>query len=80
MLYRLYLILRPAEGALLRVIGTAERRGYTPLAVEGRQQQDAQEWHLMLLVEGERGADSLRKQMEKLYDCLAVEIREEAIA
>lgn len=80
MRYRLDLILRPAEGALLRVIGTAERRGYTPLAVEGRQQQDAQEWHLMLLVEGERGADSLRKQMEKLYDCLSVEIREEAIA
>jgi len=80
MRYRLDLILRPAEGALLRVIGTAERRGYTPLAVEGRQQQDAQEWHLMLLVEGERSADSLRKQMEKLYDCLAVEIREEAIA
>jgi len=80
MRYRLDRILRPAEGALLRVIGTAERRGYTPLAVEARQQQDAQEWHLMLLVEGERGADSLRKQMEKLYDCLAVEIREEAIA
>lgn len=80
MRYRLDLILRPAEGALLRVIGTAERRGYTPLAVEGRQQQDAQEWHLMLLVEGERGADSLRKQMEKLYDCLAVEIREETVA
>ncbi len=80
MRYRLDLILRPAEGALLRVIGTAERRGFTPLAVEGRQQQDAQEWHLMLLVEGERGADSLRKQMEKLYDCLAVEIREEATA
>jgi acetolactate synthase regulatory subunit len=31
------------------------------------------------VVEGERGADSLRKQMEKLYDCLAVEIREETI-
>ena len=35
MRYRLDLTLRQAEGALARVLGTAERRGFRPLAVEG---------------------------------------------
>ena len=35
MRYRLDLTLRHAEGALARVLGTAERRGFRPVAVEG---------------------------------------------
>ncbi|MFS2046431.1 acetolactate synthase, partial [Stenotrophomonas geniculata] len=35
MQYRLDLVLHPAEGALLRVIGMAERRGFPPLIAPG---------------------------------------------
>ena len=35
MQYRLDLVLVPAEGALLRVIGMAERRGFAPRAIVG---------------------------------------------
>ena len=74
MRYRLDLTLRQAEGALARVLGTAERRGFRPLAVEGETRPDGDRWHLRLAVEGDRSADSLQSQLEKLYDCLAVEV------
>jgi len=76
MRFRLDLTLRPAEGALLRVLGTAERRGYTPLAIEGQRSDDGSAWILALTVEGERAAEGLCRQMEKLYDCLKVEVAE----
>lgn len=76
MRFRLDLTLRPAEGALLRVLGTAERRGYTPLAIEGQRSNDGGAWNLALTLEGERAAEGLCRQMEKLYDCLKVEVAE----
>ncbi|ODU41450.1 ACT domain-containing protein [uncultured Aquimonas sp.] len=76
MRFRLDLTLRPAEGALLRVLGTAERRGYTPLAIEGQRSNDGSAWNLALTLEGERAAEGLCRQMEKLYDCLKVEVAE----
>ncbi|HTA66470.1 MAG TPA: ACT domain-containing protein [Xanthomonadaceae bacterium] len=72
--YQLELTLRRAEGALARVIGTAERRGFTPVGVEGETRIDGDRWYLRLAVESERSAESLRAQLEKLYDCLAVEV------
>lgn len=74
MRYQLDLTLRRAEGALARVIGTAERRGFKPVSVDGETQADGDRWHLRLAVESERPADALRTQLEKLYDCLAVEV------
>ncbi|MCG6117600.1 MAG: acetolactate synthase [Aquimonas sp.] len=76
MRFRLDLTLRPAEGALLRVLGTAERRGYTPLAIEGQRSGDDASWHLQLTLSGERPPEGLCRQMEKLYDCLKVEVAE----
>lgn len=80
MRYRLDLTLRQAEGALARVLGTAERRGFRPLAVEGgihsksgRTEDDR--WHLRMTVEGERAADNLHEQLAKLYDCLDVRVQ-----
>ncbi|MCF5931512.1 acetolactate synthase, partial [Xanthomonas perforans] len=35
MRYRLDLVLKPAEGALVRVIGMTERRGFRPCAIQG---------------------------------------------
>ena len=40
MRYQLDLTLRQAEGALARVLGTAERRGFQPVSVDGETQPD----------------------------------------
>ena len=74
MRYRLDLTLRHAEGALARVLGAAERRGFRPVSVDGEAQPDGDRWHLRMTVEGERPGESLRQQLAKLYDCIAVEV------
>lgn len=71
--FQLDLTLRRAEGALVRVLGTVERRGFRPLNVDGEAQCDGDRWHLRLAVEGEREAAALTAQLAKLHDCLAVE-------
>jgi acetolactate synthase II small subunit len=75
MRYRLDLTLRQAEGALSRVLGTAERRGFRPLAVEGEARAEGDRWHLQMTVEGERAVDLLQQQLTKLYDCLDVQVQ-----
>ena len=75
MRYQLDLTLRQAEGALARVLGTAERRGFRPLSVDGETQSDGDRWHLRMTVEGERSDESLQNQLAKLYDCLAVRVQ-----
>lgn len=75
MRYQLDLTLRRAEGALTRVLGTAERRGFQPLQINGEAQQEAGRWQLRMMVEGEREAEGLQHQLAKLHDCLAVEVR-----
>ncbi len=75
MRYRLDLVLKPAEGALLRVIGMVERRGFAPQAIEGRPDAaDGGRWHLQLVVDGQRPPETLRQQMLKVYDCESVQI------
>ena len=75
MRYQLELTLRRAEGALTRVLGTAERRGFAPLSVDGHAHADGERWQLRMTVEGEREAAGLQHQLAKLYDCLAVEVQ-----
>ena len=60
MRYQLDLTLRQAEGALARVLGAAERRGFRPLAVDGEAQPDGDRWYLRLTVEGDRADASLQ--------------------
>ncbi|MGV8941812.1 MAG: ACT domain-containing protein [Lysobacter sp.] len=74
MRYYLELTLRRAEGALARVIGTAERRGFQPVSMDADIQSDGEHWLLHLAVEGERSCESLQAQLRKLHDCLAVEV------
>lgn len=74
MRYQLDLTLRRVEGALARVIGTAERRGFTPVSVDGDTLVDGDRWYLRLAVESERPAESLQAQLEKLHDCLSVTV------
>lgn len=75
MRYQLDLTLRRAEGAIVRVLGTTERRGFQPIAVNGNTQGDGDQWQLHLTVEGEREVEGLALQLSKLYDCLAVEVQ-----
>jgi acetolactate synthase II small subunit len=72
--YRLELALRPAEGALLRVLGTAVRRGFEPVAIDGMTNADDGRWRLSMTVSSARSPELLARQLEKLYDCLSVEI------
>jgi acetolactate synthase II small subunit len=76
MRYRLDLVLKPAEGALTRVIGMAERRGFTPRAINGEPAMADGRWRLQLVVDGQRPPETLRLQMQKIYDCDSVEITE----
>ena len=75
MRYQLDLTLRQAEGALARVLGTTERRGFSPVSVDGETQSDGDRWHLRMTVEGERAPESLQQQLAKLYDCLDVQVQ-----
>lgn len=74
--YRVELTLRKAEGALMRALGTTERRGFRPIAVDAESGAGTADcWHLKLSVESERPAALLQTQLEKLYDCLTVEVQ-----
>ena len=74
MRYRLDLVLKPAEGALTRVIGMAERRGFTPHSINGEPAAGDGCWRLQLVVDGGRPAETLKRQLQKVYDCESVEI------
>ena len=76
MRYQLDLVLKPAEGALLRVIGMTERRGFSIYAIHGSTiDSDAGRWQLQLEVEGgTRQPQTLQRQLEKVYDCISVTV------
>lgn len=66
---RLTLLLRPAEGALLRLLGTVQRRGFELAGIRTEAQSGAGLWRVELdLVQGPRDIGNLRRQIEKLYD------------
>ncbi|KAF1698643.1 MULTISPECIES: ACT domain-containing protein [Pseudoxanthomonas] len=74
MRYRLDLVLKPVEGALVRVIGMTERRGFAPRAISGGAGDGDGRWKLQLVVDGGRPAETLKRQLQKVYDCESVEI------
>ncbi|VXB38382.1 conserved hypothetical protein [Luteimonas sp. 9C] len=74
MRYQCEMTLRRAEGALVRVLGTTERRGFRPVSFEGDAHADSDHWNLRMTVEGDRAAIALQGQLAKLYDCLSVEV------
>ena len=67
MRYRLELKLKPAEGALLRVLGMIERRGFPPHAVHATHDGDGY-WALALVIDSSRAPETLRQQLLKIYD------------
>jgi len=75
MQYRLELVLKPAEGALLRVLGMVERRGFSPLAVNATRKVDAAgRWQVQMEISGNRPPETLRHQLQKIYDCESVQV------
>jgi acetolactate synthase II small subunit len=74
MRYRLDLVLKPVEGALVRVLGMTERRGFAPRAISGGSEGGDGRWRLHLVVDGSRPAETLKRQLQKVYDCDSVEI------
>ncbi|WDS37725.1 ACT domain-containing protein [Pseudoxanthomonas sp.] len=73
MQYRLDLIVKPAEGALVRVIGMVERRGFVLRDVHATPHADGR-WRLQMQVDSTRPAETLRHQLEKVYDCESVTV------
>ena len=69
-MHRLNLELTDQEGALLRLLGTAERRGWRPVAV----QADARDGRLSvtLTVRGTGSVDLLRRQLHRLHEVAQV--------
>jgi len=74
MRYRLDLVLKPVEGALVRVLGMTERRGFAPRAISGGSEGADGRWRLQLVVDGQRPAETLKRQLQKVYDCESVQI------
>ena len=74
MQFRLELQLSAAEGALVRVLGMIERRGFTASAVHAERLPDGQ-WRLQMQVAGQRPGPTLALQLSKLYDCVAVSVQ-----
>ena len=67
MRYRLELKLKPAEGALLRVLGMIERRGFPPHAVHATHDGDGY-WALAPAIDSPRAPEPPRQQLLKIYD------------
>ena len=74
MRYRLDLVLKPVEGALVRVIGMTERRGFAPHSIAGGPDGTDGRWRRQLVVDGGRPAETLKRQLQKVYDCESVEV------
>lgn len=75
MQYRLDLVLKPVEGALVRVIGMVERRGFSPSNIAGsRNTDDDGRWHVQMDVSGTRPPETLCHQLQKIYDCESVRV------
>jgi acetolactate synthase II small subunit len=70
----LELALDRAEGALLRVLGTIERRGWNVLAVNAA--SDARSYSVSLTLDGSRDPEILCRQLQRLVDVQAVRLVE----
>jgi len=67
-----------SEGALLRVLGTVERRGFELLELSA-DKPDAETYSVRLRVDSERDPDVLCRQLQRLVDVRAVRLLAEPI-
>lgn len=62
------------EGALLRVLGVAERRGWSTTGLQAELTDDNRGFALELSVLGHRSIDLLVRQLERLHVVRTVEV------
>ncbi len=73
MKHTLKLSVQPAEGAILRIIGLVERRGFNLVRIDAdRSGADEQLYMELDVVSPSRSIDVLKRQLEKLYDVINV--------
>lgn len=76
----LLLSLTAVEGALRRVFGTVEHRGFRVLACRINTDAAGQEYHVHLVVEGEREPALLVRQLMRLHDVHEARVQPNAVA
>ena len=62
------------DGALLRVLGVTERRGYPLINVDAQTDDDQNELQVTMYVRSSRPVRLLVNQLRKLHDVLNVEV------
>ncbi|MBV9945230.1 MAG: ACT domain-containing protein [Myxococcales bacterium] len=67
---------RRAEGELERLLGVFRRRGWTVTALEARAARDNASMTVHATLEGERSAENLARQVERLVDVESVHVEE----
>ena len=73
MSHELLVEMEPVEGALLRVLGTVERRGFGLRAVTSERIDDRRQ-SLRLELDGDRDPEVLCRQLERLVDVRQVQL------
>lgn len=71
---KLYVRMTFVEGALIRLLGLAGRRGFGIASVHARGGGEGAWYEIMLELIGSRSIETLKRQIEKLYDVDVVEI------
>lgn len=66
-IHALGLVLSRGEGALLRLLGTIQRRGFEIVGLT-TQPRDADTWIVLMQLSSARDVQCLKRQVEKLYD------------
>ncbi len=65
------------EGALVRVLGLAERRGFPPISIDAR--PDGELFLISLTVRATRPIELLIRQLTRLFDVQDVELLQPAL-
>ena len=71
---KLYVRMTFVEGALIRLLGLAGRRGFGIASVHALGGGEGAWYEIMLELIGSRSIETLKRQIEKLYDVDVVEI------
>ncbi|WP_191621127.1 ACT domain-containing protein [Marinihelvus fidelis] len=81
-IHQLDLRLRAVEGAVVRALGLIERRGFRLLACEvadACEDGQARFQAMSVRVRSDRPAELLKRQLERLYDVLQVEMKQPGV-
>jgi acetolactate synthase II small subunit len=72
---RLQISLAATEGALIRVLGTVERRGYSLSSLHVERNENGMQ--VSMLIESDRDANVLCRQLDRLFDVQSVVLEAE---